>query len=324
MPKNTNELKILVVEDSQSMIETLRDYLAQMGIRHPMIAQSGMEALQMFQDSRPDIVLLDAILPDVDGYEIARQIRMLERDGEWTAIIFLTSKTGDEHLARGIEVGGDDYLLKPVTQMVLSAKVRAMQRLIDMQRSLLAVTHKLGAANKELQHLSMTDGLTGIANRRFFDEMFLREWRRCGRMQKPMSLIMIDVDHFKLFNDTYGHQVGDDCLKMVASQVALAATRAGDLAARYGGEEFALILGETDGDGAQWVANLIRQRIIDLKMAHGPSSFHYVTVSCGVTSVVPTPKLSLETFLQSADHALYLAKEQGRNKTVYVECGQVE
>lgn len=324
MPHRSNALKVLVVEDSKVMIESIRDYLAQMGIRHPVIATSGQEAIEMFRSNRPDLILLDAILPDLDGFEIARQVRSLEREGEWAAIIFLTSKTKDEHLARGIEVGGDDYLMKPVSQVVLNAKVKAMQRLIEMQRALLTVTHKLGAANKELQHLSMTDGLTGIANRRFFDEMSMREWRRCGRMKRPMSLIMIDVDHFKLFNDTYGHQAGDDCLKTVASQVALAATRAGDLAARYGGEEFALILGETDADGAQWVANLIRQRIRDLKIEHGPSSFQYVTVSCGVTSVVPDANLSLETFLQSADHALYLAKEQGRNKTVHVEYGQVE
>lgn len=324
MPRNSSKLKVMVVEDSKVMIETIRDYLAQMGIHHPMFALNGQEAIEMFRSNRPDIILLDAILPDIDGFEIARQMRMLERDGEWAAIIFLTSKTKDEQLARGIEAGGDDYLMKPVSQVVLSAKVRAMQRLIEMQRSLLAVTHKLGAANKELQHLSMTDGLTGIANRRFFDELFMREWRRCGRMKRPMSLIMIDVDHFKLFNDTYGHQAGDDCLKAVATQVALAATRAGDLAARYGGEEFALVLGETDADGAQWVANLIRQRIIDLRMPHGPSPFHFVTVSCGVSAVVPNAGLAQETFLQSTDHALYLAKEHGRNKTVYVEYGQVE
>ena len=319
MPKNTHELKILVVEDSPSMIETIRDYLAQMGIHHPVIAQNGKEALEMFQDSRPDIVLLDAILPDIEGYEIARQIRLLERGGEWTAIIFLTSKTQDEHLARGIDVGGDDYLLKPISQMVLSAKIRAMQRLVEMQRTMATQSQKLGVANKELQHLSMTDGLTGIANRRFFDEMSVREWRRCGRMQRHMSIIMIDVDHFKLFNDTYGHQAGDECLKRVAVQAALAATRAGDLAARYGGEEFAVILGETNGEGARWVANLIRQRVNDLRMSHHPSSYRFVTVSCGVVAEVPNAGISLEKFLQSADHALYLAKEQGRNRTVYVD-----
>ena len=139
-------------------------------------------------------------------------------------------------------------------------------------------------------------------------------------MQRPMSIIMIDVDHFKLFNDTYGHQAGDECLKRVAVQAALAATRAGDLAARYGGEEFAVILGETNGEGARWVANLIRQRVNDLRMSHHPSSYRFVTVSCGVVAVVPNAGISLEKFLQSADHALYLAKEQGRNRTVYVDC----
>lgn len=320
MSRNTPELKILIVEDSQSMVETLRDYLAQMGIHHPMVARDGTEALQIFHDNRPDIILLDAILPDVDGYEIAKQIRKMEETkGGWTAIIFLTNKTQDQHLARGIDVGGDDYLLKPVSQTVLSAKVRAMQRLVEMQRTMAAEAQKLDIANKELHHLSMTDGLTGIANRRFFDEMSAREWRRCGRMQRPMSIIMIDVDYFKLFNDTYGHQVGDECLKRVAVQAALAATRAGDLAARYGGEEFAVILGETDGKGAQWVADQIRQRVNDLRMLHHPAPYRFVTVSCGVVSVVPRAGLTLEKFLQAADHALYLAKEQGRNRTVYVD-----
>lgn len=321
MSKSSKELKVLVVEDSKATIEIFLDYLAQMGVHNPMIAESGQEAIELYQRNRPDIVLLDAMLPDMDGFEVAKKIRAHEREGDWTAIIFLTGKTEDSHLARGIAVGGDDYLAKPISQVVLNAKIMAMQRLIEMQRSLVAVTHKLGESNKELQHLSMTDGLTGIANRRFFDELLSREWRRCGRMQRPISLIMIDVDLFKLYNDTHSHQAGDQCLKEVATQVALAATRAGDLAARYGGEEFALILGETGAEGAQWVANLIRQRVSDLKIPHDSSPFKAVTVSCGVTGVVPGAKLSLQNLLKSADHALYSAKEQGRNRVVYTEFG---
>ena len=324
MLRNNNELKILIVEDSRSTIETVCGYLGRMGIRQPLIAESGQAALSLFRNNRPDILLLDVILPDIDGFEVAKQIRAMEQNGDWSAIIFLTSMSKDEHLARGIEAGGDDYLMKPVTEVVLNSKVSAMRRLVEMQRALVAVTHQMNSANKELQRLSTTDGLTGIANRRFFDELLDREWRRCSRMKMPMSLLMIDVDHFKLYNDTYGHQAGDECLKSVATQVALAAPRAGDLAARYGGEEFALILGETGGDGAKWVANLIRQRVGDLNIPHESSVFNHVTISSGVVSVYPNAKMSLEVFLQSTDHALYLAKKQGRNRIVCGEYGLIE
>jgi diguanylate cyclase (GGDEF)-like protein len=177
----------------------------------------------------------------------------------------------------------------------------------------------LNTANKELQRLSMTDGLTGLANRRFFDELSAREWRRCERMKKPMSLVMVDVDHFKKYNDTYGHQGGDECLKLVAAQVARAAPRASDLAARYGGEEFVLVLGETTMDGAKWVANHIRQHVAELNMPHSASSIGHVSVSCGVASVLPLEGQEFDTLLKFADEALYKAKEQGRNTVVCAE-----
>lgn len=323
MYKNTSELKVLVVEDSKATIKDICDYLGHMGIHHPLVAETGQAAINLFRDHRPDIILLDIVLPDIDGFEVARQIRALEQDGDWAAIIFQTNQSKEEHLARGIEAGGDDYLVKPISEMVLISKVKAMRRLVEMQRALVEVTHQMNAANKELQRLSTTDGLTGIANRRFFDELLDREWRRCARMKMPMSLVMIDVDNFKLYNDTYGHQAGDECLKAVAEQVALGATRAGDLAARYGGEEFALILGETDSDGAICLANKTRQRVSERQIPHDPSVFRQVTISCGVATVMPNDKLSLEVLLQSADHALYLAKEQGRNRVVCMDYGQV-
>lgn len=322
--KFASQLKVLVVEDSKTTVKTICGYLERMGVSAPLVAESGRAAIDLFKKYRPDIVLLDAILPDIDGFEVAKQIRALELDGDWSAIIFLTGQSKDEHLARGIEAGGDDYLIKPVSEVVLNSKVMAMRRLVEMHRTLVSVTHQMNTANMELQRLSTTDGLTGIANRRFFDEMLLREWRRCGRMKMHMSLIMIDVDHFKLFNDTYGHQAGDACLKTVATQLALTVTRASDMAARYGGEEFVLILGETDEKGAKWVANHVRQRIGDLMITHEPSKAGHVTISCGVVSVMPTTKLSIETFLNSADHALYLAKERGRNRVVCSDYGQID
>jgi len=322
MASKTTELKVLVVEDSKVTLKAICNYLENMEIQ-PLTAETGKDALEVYRSERPDIILLDGRLPDIDGFEVAREIRAMEKKKDWTAIIFLTSMTKDEDLARGIDAGGDDYLMKPISEIVLKAKVIAMRRLVEMQRSLLDLTYKLNVANKELQLLSATDGLTGLSNRRMYDELSLREWRRCERMKKPFSLVMVDVDFFKLYNDNYGHQAGDECLKAVAAQMVRAAPRPGDLVARYGGEEFVFALGETDADGAKWVANLLRQRIEDLNMPHVKSKLKRVTVSCGVASVMPNDKLSLETLLQTADYALYRAKKQGRNRVESAEYGQV-
>jgi len=318
MSKSGDELKVMVVEDSKVTMKALCNYLGRMGIS-PLTAVTGQEAIEIFRRDRPDIILLDVILPDIDGFDIARQLRDMEKGDEWTAIIFLTSMAKDEDLARGIAVGGDDYLMKPISEVVLHAKMRAMRRLVEMQRALVEVTQELNVANKELQRLSTTDGLTGIANRRFFDELVPREWRRCARMKQPMALVMIDVDHFKKYNDTYGHQAGDECLKAVAAQVGRATPRASDLAARYGGEEFVMILGETTMDGARWVANNIRQHVSDLNMPHSASPSQHVTISCGVASTIPREDQPLETLLKAADEALYMAKMQGRNTVACAE-----
>ena len=315
MNKKLDKVKVLVVEDSKVTIRAITGYLEDIGV-HPMIAETGNAAIELYRKEHPDIILLDIILPDIDGFEIARQIRQLQGKDDWTAIIFLSVMSKDEDLARGIEVGGDDYLMKPVGRVVVQAKVAAMYRLVRMQRALVKLTAQLNEANQELQRLSMTDSLTGIANRRLFDDLLVREWRRCARLKKPLSIIMVDVDFFKNYNDIYGHQAGDDCLKAIAREVAHATPRAGDLAARYGGEEFVLVLGETDEDGARRVANRICQNVIDLKMMHEGSSHDYVTVSCGVSSVLPTNELSAEKLVKSADKALYLAKTQGRNGIV--------
>jgi diguanylate cyclase (GGDEF)-like protein len=317
--KNNLDLKVLVVEDSRVAMRSLCSYLVRMGIGEPLKANSGQAALEIFKEQRPDIVLLDAMLPDIDGFEVAQQIRSLEKSGEWTAIIFLTVLDKDKDMARGIEAGGDDYLKKPVSETVLKAKMLAMRRLVESHRSLVKATHDASEANRRLQRLSTTDKLTGIANRHMFDELLKREWRRCERMKQPVSLIMVDADYFKQYNDTYGHQAGDACLKAIATQVSRAAPRATDLAARYGGEEFVLVLGETTNDGATWVANNIRQHVADLRIPHTASKFGHVTVSCGLASHYPHEGRRLEDLILAADKALYSAKSQGRNMAVCAE-----
>ncbi|MDO8206467.1 MAG: diguanylate cyclase [Gallionella sp.] len=320
--KRITRLKVLVVEDSKVALKAISGFIEDMGV-HPLLAENGRDAIELYTRERPDIILLDIILPDTDGYEVAKEIRRLQGKDEWTAIIFLSVMSKDEDLARGIEVGGDDYIMKPVGSVVVQAKVRAMYRLVKMQRALVKLAGQLNDANLELQRLSMTDGLTGIANRRMFDISLAREWRRCLRLKKPMSVVMLDVDNFKKYNDRYGHQDGDDCLRAVAQEVLRSAPRAGDLVARYGGEEFVMILGETDEDGAQWVAERIRQHVAGLSLPHKDSSYGHVTVSCGVSSVLPGQDLSVEMLVKSADNALYLSKNQGRNTVTYLNYGQI-
>lgn len=322
MRKTTDSLKVMVVEDSMVMLKVLGRYLASMDINEPLVANTGASAIDLYRNERPDIILLDVMLPDIDGFEVASQIRALERPNEWTAIIFLTSLTSDEDLARGIAVGGDDYLTKPISEVVLHAKMRAMRRLVEMHGVLSDVTQQLNVANKELRQRSTTDALTGIANRRMFDELSMREWRRCERIKKPLSLVMADVDHFKAFNDQYGHQAGDICLRSVAAQVARAAPRPTDLAARYGGEEFVLVLGETDAEGARYVAEKIREYVAELGVAHVTPA-QRVTISCGTATVVPQSGLSLNELLRSADRALYQAKAEGRDRVVVGEYGKI-
>ncbi|MDD5056240.1 MAG: diguanylate cyclase [Sideroxydans sp.] len=322
MKKKKDALKVLVVDDSKVVTKVLTNYLASMGITHPLLASTGKQAIELFKSERPDIVLLDVQLPDIDGFDVSKAIRKLEGKGEWSAIIFLTSMANDADLARGIEAGGDDYLTKPIAQVVLHAKIRAMQRLVEMQRQLVSAKHKLDLANTKLKRISTTDALTGIANRRAFDEFSELEWRRCMRKEKPMALVMLDIDYFKLFNDKYGHQAGDDCLKLVAGKIAKATPRAADLCVRFGGEEFMVVLSETDLEGAQCMAERVRQMVADLKIPHYATASKHVAVSCGVVSVIPNEKMSLEAMVKSVDVALYMAKRGGRDRVVAGEYSQ--
>ncbi len=310
-------MKALVIEDAVTSAMLVCHQLMNMGLT-AFHARDGESGIEMFKRERPDLILLDIIMPGLDGFEVAHRIRQLEKDGDWTPIIFLTARASDEDLLRGIEVGGDDYLVKPVSELVLKAKVKAMQRIAQMRYSLLVLTRKLDEANRELTRLSAVDGLTGIANRRCFDETLRREWKRASRGGLPISLLVGDVDSFKQFNDGYGHQVGDECLKAVASTLAQKLRRPIDLIARYGGEEFAAVLPETTLDGALAVAEAMREGVEALAIAHQYSvvELKRVTISIGVASVIPDrgDDYGFPALLKFADEALYLAKNKGRNR----------
>ncbi|MBW7861773.1 MAG: diguanylate cyclase [Rhodocyclaceae bacterium] len=309
-------MKVLVIEDTVTSATLICHLLEKMGLE-PVHARDGQEGIEAFKRLRPDLVLLDIIMPGMDGFEVARRIRQLENAGEWTPIIFLSARTSDDDLALGISVGGDDYLVKPVSEIVLKSKVRAMQRIAQMRYSLLVLTRKLDEANRELTRLSAADGLTGIANRRCYDETLLREWRRSVRERTPISLLVADVDHFKQYNDGYGHQLGDDCLRDVARVLEGCLRRPTDLVARYGGEEFAAILPQTDAAGARRVAEAMRAGVEAACLPHEFSSTgRIVTVSVGVATAVPDreDEDGYRQLLSLADRALYAAKRAGRNR----------
>ncbi len=306
-------MKILVVEDSRANRLLLTQYVEQFGAT-ALTAETGEGALEVFARMKPDLVLLDVVLPDIDGFVVAQRIRAMEQLGEWTPIIFLSSLGDDANVEKGIAAGGDDYLLKPVSQIVLGAKIRAMQRLVRMRGSLLAMTRKLDSANRELVRISSSDGLTGVSNRRFFDEAIALEWRRARRHSNSIAMLMCDVDFFKLFNDTYGHQAGDDCLRKVAKAISLNTERPSDIVARYGGEEFAVVLPETTIGGALMVAEKIRQAIRELNIPHESSPDGRVTMSIGIASAAPGFDNPPDDLILAADKALYRAKREGRDR----------
>ncbi|MDR0564031.1 MAG: diguanylate cyclase [Azoarcus sp.] len=312
-------MKVLIIEDTLTSATVVRSWLSNMGLA-TQHATNGESGLEMFKQDLPDLVLLDIIMPGIDGFEVAKRIRHFEKsldNGTWTPIIFLTARADENDLQKAIEAGGDDYLIKPVSEIVLKAKIEAMRRMAHMRESLRKTQHKLEKANNELQRLSVIDSLTGIANRRSFDKTLLRQWRCCSRSNSPLSLLVVDVDLFKLFNDHYGHQMGDECLKVVAQTLQSTTRREDDQVARYGGEEFAVILPITDLEGALAVAEDMRMNIAELKIDHAWSSIApVVTVSIGVATVTP-PKNSeagIPALIKAADDALYRAKEAGRNQ----------
>lgn len=291
--------RILVVDDQPANIQTLHQVLK--GECDVSMATSGEQAIAYCQRRAPDLVLLDIVMPGIDGFEVCRRLKVdpATRD---IPVIFVTSRDSAEDEARGLDVGAVDFIAKPVSAPVVRARVRthvALKRQADLLRS-----------------LAFNDGLTGVANRRWFDERLQVEWLRCRRNRQPLALIMIDLDQFKPFNDHYGHQAGDDCLRAVAAAMKSRLGRPGDLLARYGGEEFVCLLPETPLEGARQKADDLGEAVEALGMAHAHSSAaDHVTISRGVAALVPGAEQSAAELVHRADEMLYEAKRSGRNRT---------
>lgn len=281
-----------------------------------LIAQSGETALQLAEYKMPNLILLEAILPDMDGFEICRRLKT-NLNTKDIPIIFVTSITDTPSKIKAFKLGAIDYVTKPVHQEEMLVRIKNHLSIYNLQQELRTKERALRKANQALQYLARLDELTQIANRRQFNECFVQEWRRLKRDHLPLSLIMCDIDYFKLYNDTYGHPVGDECLRKIAKMIDQIVKRPADLVARYGGEEFAAILPNTTIEGAFHVANTIQTELEKLRIVHNQSAVNeYVTLSIGIASVVPSSEWSPEALVRVADIALYEAKAAGRNRTM--------
>lgn len=329
-------MKLLIVDD-EKIIRTILSSMVQGWGYEVILASNASEAWGFLQDSNePVIIIMDWVMPDIDGIELCKRVKEAKNEGD-TYIIMLTAKNDIEDMVTGFAAGVDDFLSKPVDERELGSRLSVGSRILKYQFTLaqqnaeLQATKKvmenimrdLKEANGKLRTLSMVDGLTGIANRRKLEEFMENEWRFALREKLPLSVIMLDVDFFKLYNDTYGHQIGDICLQKVAGVLISHAMRSGDLAARYGGEEFALVLRNTDVNAARFLAEKIRIAVEALKIEHSSSGIaSYVTVSLGVCALVPESGQLHQALFDCADKALYEAKRNGRNRCFYTSASE--
>jgi diguanylate cyclase (GGDEF)-like protein len=291
--------RILVVDDAMENVQILHQALRD---EHEVLfALSGEKALEVALAQQPDLILLDAVMPGMDGYAVCAALEASPRLQD-IPVIFVTALSQPEDETRALEAGAVDFISKPFNVAVVRARVRSQ----------LTIKRQADA----MRELSMTDGLTGMANRRHFNDRLDAEWRRCARAGMPLSLIMIDIDHFKLYNDRYGHQAGDVCLQQVSAAMKRCAARPQDLLARYGGEEFILLLPQEGPEGVAAVAQRIQDEVRKLALPHEASpTAATVTISMGLATAMPPLELQdANTLIRSADGNLYRAKQTGRDR----------
>lgn len=316
-------MKVLICDGSKKCQKLLGECLTEMG-HMPIYANDTEKALALFLEHQPELIFIDMEMETMDGYETTRFIRQCCHDfSQWTPIVFMSSQIDNESVIKGIEVGGDDYLIKPISPAMLKAKIHAMRRIVLMRESLMDfgkqlrdVNERLLSSNQLLSELSLKDPLTRLGNRRSFEENLLQIARVAMREFKPLSLLMIDVDNFKEYNDTYGHQAGDHCLQQIGQVLMRGVHRAQDTGARYGGEEFAVILADTPLPGGMYVAERIRMGVESLRIPNKNAPLGIVTVTIGVASSRADLEFCTESLVAAADSALYSGKQTGRNCVV--------
>jgi len=301
-------MKILLVEDMRAVAALMTARLCAFGyeVCH---AENGQLAVEAFRRETPDRVLMDLEMPVMNGIEATSRIRALEAGQLWTPIIFLTASDTPDNLIMAIDAGADDFLSKIVPENVLQAKMKALNRIAALRQD-------LAEANQRLQEMAHRDGLTGLANRRRMDGLTDAAWEQASRQQTPFGLLMLDVDNFKRYNDHYGHQAGDDCLRAVADTLSAATENAGPtrIVARYGGEEFAIVLPGKSADECQRIAAQVLAALRQRCLPHEKNAdWGIVTASLG-GAWLPAPSGRIADLFRTADANLYRAKANGRNR----------
>ncbi|MEM7554400.1 MAG: PleD family two-component system response regulator [Cyanobacteria bacterium P01_A01_bin.84] len=323
---------ILVADDDKTVRHLLREVMEKEGYLVVDVV-NGKECLDAYFDVKPDVILMDAIMPVMDGFTCCHELVQIVRNNlalavanfdtdslvsstiisnlwKRTPILMITSLEDSESVDRAFAAGATDYVTKPIHWAVLRQKIRKLLQQAQIYK-------QLDAANQALQELVNLDGLTGVANRRRFDEYLNSMWTNLAMERSPLSLILCDIDFFKLYNDKYGHPAGDLCLQKVAGVLRGTAQKHPDLVARYGGEEFAVIMPNTNAPGAVHVAATMQAGIREQGISHlGSVISKYITLSLGVATTIPRIECSAKTLIETADKALYQAKAEGRNRII--------
>lgn len=319
---------VLLVDDQPMVAEGIRRMIADEPDIDFHYCSDPKQAVQQAAEVHATVILQDLVMPEVDGLTLVRFYRNNPATQN-IPVIVLSSKDDPNTKSEAFNQGATDYLVKLPERIELLARIRSHARsylahkerdqafnaLNKMQAQLKTMNEELARSNNELQRLSSLDGLTGVANRRQFDETLEQEWQRAHRANMPLSLIFADIDYFKRYNDNYGHQAGDDTLKKVAGALKKTVHRPADLVSRYGGEEFVMVLPDTTLDGAVAVANKVLNGIRNLNVPHADAGDNdRVTLSIGVATLTPGEHEKPEILVEAADKALYRAKEAGRNR----------
>ncbi len=328
---------VLIVDDSIETCRSLKAILEAADFGFISTAYSTLQAFQLLGMAPggetipvPDAILLDLCIPPVDGVQACRLIKAREEFRD-VPVIMMTGWDTAGQLQAAFAAGAFDYLAKPIDPPELLARLhsavnvtRELRRRMERVERLLEVQKRTAAELEALRCLACQDELTGTANRRHFNEVLRQEWGRALRDGVPLGLLMVDVDHFKKYNDTYGHPLGDLCLRQVADALRSALRRPADLLARYGGEEFAILLPHTPTAGAVAVAEAMARRLADLALPHAGAPAGVVTVSIGVAALTPTSGIGPGALLQASDRALYEAKRGGRNQVRQADAASAE
>ena len=307
---------ILVVDDDRTMRLLLRLALEQDGYE-VIEGQNGEQCLLLYQNHQPDLILLDALMPVMDGFTCCEQLQKLSRDNNRSvSILMITILDDAESVEQAFNVGAIDYITKPINWAVLSQRVKRIINQSIQTKQITQLLEKLERNNQELQNLTYTDSLTKLANRRKFEKYLHQEWKRMSREKSDLSLILVDVDAFEDYNYIFGDQSGEECLKTLANAISNQVKRPADLVARYRESVFSIILPQTELEGAIYLAQLIQTAVKELEIRHNHNPTGYITVSCGISSIIPQLESNEELLTMEAYKRIAIARSQGGNQII--------